>query len=78
MEWTQCPECGLVAEVVARDVWDSTDGPVEHIHVRCVDRHRFVLPVEVLARHHVPEPRRAQVAQSPLVRVRARRPAGDL
>ena len=48
MDLTTCPECGLVAEVVARDVWDSTDGPVEHATVRCVDRHRFVLPVASL------------------------------
>ena len=52
MEWTQCPQCALVAEVVDRDVWPSTDGPVEHVHVRCVDKHRFVLPVASLALHH--------------------------
>ncbi len=49
MELTRCPECGLAAEVVSRDVWDSTDGPVEHVHVRCVARHRFVMPVASLA-----------------------------
>ena len=49
MELTRCPECGLVAEVVGRDVWPSTDGPVEHVHVRCVARHRFLLPVATLA-----------------------------
>jgi len=52
MEWTQCPQCGLVAEVVDRDVWPSTDGPIEHVHLRCVARHRFVLPAESLERHH--------------------------
>ena len=52
MEWTQCPQCGLVAEVVDRDVWPSTDGPIEHVHVRCVARHRFVLPAATLERHH--------------------------
>jgi len=52
MEWTQCPQCGLVAEVVDRDVWPSTDGPIEHVHVRCVARHRFVLPAASLERHH--------------------------
>lgn len=49
MELTRCPQCGLVAEVVSRDVWESTDGPVEHAHVRCVARHRFLLPVAMLA-----------------------------
>ena len=60
MEWTQCPQCGLVAEVVDRDVWPSTDGPIEHVHVRCVARHRFVLPAASLERHHAA----AQTAQS--------------
>ena len=49
MELTRCPECGLPAEVVDRDVWESTDGPVEHVTVRCVARHRFVMPVAMLA-----------------------------
>jgi hypothetical protein len=53
MDLTTCPECGLVAEVVDRDAWPSTDGPVEHAHVRCVAGHRFVLPVATLAMHHV-------------------------
>lgn len=57
MDLTTCPECGLVAEVVDRDVWPSTDGPVEHAHVRCVAGHRFVLPVATLAVHRaVAEP----------------------
>jgi hypothetical protein len=69
MDLTTCPECGLVAEVLERDVWDSTDGPVEHATVRCVDRHRFVLPVALLTSvHQVVEP----VHQRALV-VRARR-----
>ncbi len=56
MELTRCPECGLLAEVVGRDAWPSTDGPVEHVHVRCVARHRFLLPVAMLAAHVPPEP----------------------
>jgi hypothetical protein len=49
-EWTRCPQCGQIAEVVDRDVLQSTDGPVEHVHVRCVAKHRFVMPVASLAR----------------------------
>ncbi|HSO66128.1 MAG TPA: hypothetical protein VLQ78_13610 [Ornithinibacter sp.] len=56
MELTRCPECALVAEVVGRDVWPSTDGPVEHVHVRCVAGHRFLLPVAMLAANAPPEP----------------------
>ena len=71
MEWTQCPQCGLVAEVVDRDVWPSTDGPIEHLHVRCVARHRFVLPAATLERHHAAA--RAAQAQSPADRTRGHR-----
>jgi hypothetical protein len=50
MDTTFCPECGALAEVLWRDVLESTDGPVEHAKVRCVRRHWFLLPVEHLAR----------------------------
>ena len=48
METTYCPECGSLAEVLRRDVLESTDGPVEHIQIRCVARHIFYLPVATL------------------------------
>jgi hypothetical protein len=50
MNMTTCPECGAVAEIVERHVLGSTDGPMEHVKVRCVDRHWFFLPVSWLAR----------------------------
>ena len=69
IEWTRCPQCGQIAEVVDRDVLPSTDGPVEHVHVRCVARHRFVMPVVSLAG----EDAAPAVRERELVRVRARR-----
>lgn len=51
MDTTTCPQCGLLAEVEDRHVLESTDGPVEHAGVRCVQRHWFLLPVATLARH---------------------------
>ncbi len=54
IQWTRCPQCDSIAEVVDRDVWPSTDGPVEHVSVRCVRRHRFVMPVVTLATHNPP------------------------
>jgi hypothetical protein len=45
METTTCPECGQVAEVEWRAVLESTDGPVEHARVRCVQKHWFLLPL---------------------------------
>ena len=49
MELVGCPECGQqVAQVEGREVWESTDGPVEHVRVRCVARHLFLMPAERL------------------------------
>ena len=48
MDTTTCPECGALAEVEWRDVAESTDGPVEHAKIRCVQRHWFLLPVASL------------------------------
>jgi hypothetical protein len=45
METTNCPECGALAEVEWRAVTESTDGPIEHAKIRCVQRHWFLLPV---------------------------------
>lgn len=43
-EFVDCPEagCGLPAEVLDRFVLESTDGPVEHFRIRCVNRHWFM------------------------------------
>lgn len=51
MDLTHCPECLAPAEVLAREVWPSTDGPVEHVRIRCVAQHLFHLPTESLRRH---------------------------
>ena len=49
MDLTTCPACGGPAEVLRRESWPSTDGPVEHVKVGCVRRHWFLLPAERLA-----------------------------
>lgn len=49
MDFTSCPECEAPAEVEWRAVLESTDGPVEHVKVRCVQAHWFLLPVGTLA-----------------------------
>ncbi|GAA1477093.1 hypothetical protein GCM10009623_15390 [Nocardioides aestuarii] len=48
MDATCCPVCGSLAEILRRDVLESTDGPVEHAQVRCVADHFFYLPVSSL------------------------------
>jgi pheromone shutdown protein TraB len=47
-----CPEpgCEVAAEVVSRWVWPSTDGPIEHVKVFCLQGHaRTVLSAWVVA-----------------------------
>ncbi len=47
---TSCPDCGAPAEITRRDVLESTDGPIEHVGVRCVQRHIFLMPTFLLDR----------------------------
>jgi hypothetical protein len=49
MDLTTCPECGAPAEVRDRHVLESTDGPIEHARIRCLQRHYFFLPLEQLS-----------------------------
>jgi hypothetical protein len=52
MHFEYCPEpgCRMPTEVLDRFTLVSTDGPLEHIAVRCVDRHQFLMPIELLPR----------------------------
>ena len=43
---TACPECGLPAEVTERFSLSSTDGPVEHFALTCLDGHYFRMPAD--------------------------------
>lgn len=43
-----CPACGGVAEVEWRDWSGSTSGPVEHVKIRCTNRHWFLMLAESL------------------------------
>jgi hypothetical protein len=49
MDLTVCPECAAPAEIEWRAVLASTDGPIEHAKVQCVNQHWFLLPVANLA-----------------------------
>jgi hypothetical protein len=50
MWFTRCaePGCPGPAEIVDRAVLESTAGPIEHVRLRCLHRHWFVLPLSML------------------------------
>jgi hypothetical protein len=50
MEFGYCPACGAIAEIDQRYTLESTDGPVEHVHIRCIDGHAFNMPSFLLGR----------------------------
>ena|SRR5918996_2884118 len=52
MDLTVCPECAAPAEIEWRVVLESTDGPIEHAKVLCVNQHWSLLPVACLVRPH--------------------------
>jgi hypothetical protein len=43
-----CPDCGLPAEILDLFSLDSTDGPIEHIVLACIDGHYFRMPADRL------------------------------
>ena len=45
---SDCPQCRAPAEIVARWVFESTDGPLEHVKVVCVLGHWFAMPTWML------------------------------
>ncbi len=52
LELVGCPQCGGPAEVEWRHAIASTGGPMEHLRIRCVNRHWFLLTQESLDLTH--------------------------
>ncbi|MGZ4595422.1 MAG: hypothetical protein ACXV3V_00725 [Actinomycetes bacterium] len=52
MEIVDCPTCGAPAEVEAWSTLGSTSGPVEHVRIRCLRRHIYLLPRDMLDYTH--------------------------
>jgi hypothetical protein len=50
-EFVNCPECDNIAVITDRYVMPSTHGPVEHVAVVCVMKHRFVMLDEDVKDH---------------------------
>jgi hypothetical protein len=45
---TPCPQCGLPAEIRERFCLQSTDGPVDHVAVSCINAHHFRMAADWL------------------------------
>jgi hypothetical protein len=54
LDLTVCPEagCSSPAEIFDRSALPSTDGPIDHVRIRCLNRHHFLLPAERLISAH--------------------------
>jgi hypothetical protein len=48
MEIVNCAGCGLPAEVEGWSTVGSTAGPVEHVRTRCIQRHWYLMPRDML------------------------------
>ena len=51
MQIVSCPDlaCLTPAEVLDRWEFASTDGPVEHVKIRCLNGHSFLLPAAAVS-----------------------------
>lgn len=65
-----CSECRLPAEITERFWLDSTDGPVLHVSVSCVDGHYFRMPADRLPADVQPAPADTEDHSSPVGFVR--------
>ncbi|MGH3799089.1 MAG: hypothetical protein ACRDTD_02970 [Pseudonocardiaceae bacterium] len=43
-----CPECSMTAVLQRGGRLESTDGPVDHVRITCVNRHWFLMPADAL------------------------------
>jgi hypothetical protein len=50
-EFVTCPECSMIAALQYRDRVKSTDGPIDHVKMFCVNRHWFFMPINMLNEH---------------------------
>jgi hypothetical protein len=63
MDLTRCPTCDLPAEVLERFVLESTAGPMEHVAIRCVQRHVYRMPLALLVPLPVANPVRSTITR---------------
>jgi hypothetical protein len=58
LDLTVCPEagCSSPAEIFDRSALPSTDGPIDHVRIRCLNRHHFLLDVRDVVADALPSP----------------------
>jgi hypothetical protein len=49
LEFAICPDCSMIATAQGDGCLGSTDGPVDHVRVTCVQRHWFLMPANMLS-----------------------------
>ena len=60
-----CPECELPAEITDWFSLRSTDGPVDHVVLGCIDGHHFRMPLDRLPANVIAQLRADQGVSSP-------------
>jgi hypothetical protein len=48
LDFVACPECSLTAAVQHWGQAESTDGPIDHVKMTCVNRHWFLMSADRL------------------------------
>jgi uncharacterized protein YbaR (Trm112 family) len=48
LDFLACPECSMTATLQRGNQVESTDGPVDHVRITCVNRHWFLMPADTL------------------------------
>ena len=64
-----CPDCDVPAEITERFSLPSTDGPVDHIVVRCAAGHCFRMAADRLPSHQQQEPATRNQPERPPVMI---------
>jgi hypothetical protein len=49
LEFVTCPDCSMIATAQWGGWLESTDGPVDHVRVTCVQRHWFLMPPDMFS-----------------------------
>jgi hypothetical protein len=48
LELAWCPSCDQPTEILHRYRLSSTDGPIDHVRIRCLFGHGFLMPTSLL------------------------------